>query len=291
MIDTGAGVAELQSRWRSLCDLDRARAVQSIHQAGMSLQELAPHLNCSPSLLSYLLRALQAPAKDRELARLGDITTRELVRRARSSGTRPNSIQRESLAFDRECVAVQAGHAIKVWLDEQSIPSADQEQIMDQASSLTASVKRVDLGSLGASLPDIPLVEIIRLFRPADLGTNDDHSIAWFAQWLGDEPNIGEDAGVVEKLVRQGDDGVEPVVLDDPASDIGRAGTGIAAEQGRAIEDDGDLGSLAALSGGGFIFEIMCWRNSSEPSLIAGSPAPKRPEKPSSSASFSTTFC
>ena len=64
---------------------------------------------------------------------------------------------------------------------------------------------------------------------------------------VGDEPDVGEDAGVVEKLVRQGDDGVEPVVLDDPAPDIGRAGPGIAAEQGRAIEDDGDLGALAAL--------------------------------------------
>ena len=28
---------------------------------------------------------------------------------------------------------------------------------------------------------------------------------------------------------------------------------------------------------GGFIFENMCWRNSSEPSLILGRPAPKRP--------------
>ena len=33
-------------------------------------------------------------------------------------------------------------------------------------------------------------------------------------------------------------------------------------------------------SDGAFIFEIMCWRNSSDPSLMRGSPAPNRPPKP-----------
>ena len=41
----------------------------------------------------------------------------------------------------------------------------------------------------------------------------------------------------------------EPVVFDDPAPDIGWAGTGIAAEQRRAVEDDGDLRSLTAPGG------------------------------------------
>ncbi len=39
----------------------------------------------------------------------------------------------------------------------------------------------------------------------------------------------------------------------------------------------------------GFIFESMCWRKSSEPSLIRGRPAPKRPLSPSVSYSFSTS--
>jgi hypothetical protein len=191
VIDIGAGVAELQCRWHSLCDLDRARAVQYIHQAGMSLHELAPQLNCSPSLLSYLLRALQAPAKDRELARLGNITTRELVRRAGSAGTCPSSIQREAIAFGTECAAVRAGHAIKEWFDEQRIPSADREQIINKASLLYVSLNTANLGSLGASLPDIPLPEIIRIFRPADPRTDDDRSISLFAQWLSDWTHHG----------------------------------------------------------------------------------------------------
>ena len=35
----------------------------------------------------------------------------------------------------------------------------------------------------------------------------------------------------------------------------------------------------------GFIFESMCCKNSSDPSLIRGRPAPKRPPKPSVSCS------
>jgi hypothetical protein len=71
MTDRSATVADLRSRWHTLCDLDRARAAQSIHQAGESLAELAPQLNCFRSLLSYLIRAALAPVEDREFARLG----------------------------------------------------------------------------------------------------------------------------------------------------------------------------------------------------------------------------
>ena len=56
-------------------------------------------------------------------------------------------------------------------------------------------------------------------------------------------PDIGEYAGVVEKLVGQRHDGVEPVVLDDPAADVGRPRSGVAGKQRGAVEDDGDLGA------------------------------------------------
>jgi hypothetical protein len=41
-----------------------------------------------------------------------------------------------------------------------------------------------DLGSLGAYLPDIPLDEVIRPFRPADIENDGNRSVAWFAEWL-----------------------------------------------------------------------------------------------------------
>lgn len=112
MTDTRCTVADLRSRLHTLCDLDRARAVQSLHQDGMTLRAIASQLNCSPSLLSHLLRAAQASAEDRELARCGEIGTRELARRAGSSGTRSTSMQREAVAFDLERAATQASQSI-----------------------------------------------------------------------------------------------------------------------------------------------------------------------------------
>src|SRR5664279_2569609 len=119
MTDTRPAVLDLRARWHALCDLDRARAVQSIHQDGMSLRALGPLLNCSPSLLSHLLRAARAPAEDRERARCGEISTRELARRAGTSQTRSTSTQYESIAFESELAAVRASQAITRWLDEE----------------------------------------------------------------------------------------------------------------------------------------------------------------------------
>lgn len=79
MTDTERAVADLQSRWYTLHDLDRAQSIKSIHESGMSLKELAPLLNCSPSLLSRLLRAGRAPVGARVLARRGTLSTRALL--------------------------------------------------------------------------------------------------------------------------------------------------------------------------------------------------------------------
>src|SRR5690606_30420703 len=54
------------------------------------------------------------------------------------------------------------------------------------------------------------------------------------------DPDIGGDAGVVEELLRQRDDRLEPVVLQDPAANLTLAAAGIPGEEGRAVHDDGD---------------------------------------------------
>ena len=53
-------------------------------------------------------------------------------------------------------------------------------------------------------------------------------------------PDVGGDAGVVEEVERQGDDGFEPVVLDQPAADVALALAGVAGEERRAVVDLGD---------------------------------------------------
>ena len=65
---------------------------------------------------------------------------------------------------------------------------------------------------------------------------------------VGEHPEVGGDAGVVEELLGQGDDGLQPVVLDDPAADFAFAAAGVAGEEGRAVEDDGEA-AAAVLRG------------------------------------------
>ncbi len=57
---------------------------------------------------------------------------------------------------------------------------------------------------------------------------------------VADYPDIGGDAGVVEELLRQGDNGLQPVIFDDPAANLALATTSIAGEERGAVEDDTD---------------------------------------------------
>ena len=57
---------------------------------------------------------------------------------------------------------------------------------------------------------------------------------------VGQHPDVGGDAGVVEEVERQGDDGLEPVVLDEPAADVALALARVAGEQRPAVVDLGD---------------------------------------------------
>lgn len=56
---------------------------------------------------------------------------------------------------------------------------------------------------------------------------------------LGDEPDVGGDAGVVETVVGKLHDGVQPVVFDQIPANLRLAGTGVPGEQGGAVLDDG----------------------------------------------------
>ena len=57
---------------------------------------------------------------------------------------------------------------------------------------------------------------------------------------LAKHPDVGADAGVVKKLLRQRDQGFEVIVLQDPAADLAFAGAGVAGEERRAVHDDAD---------------------------------------------------
>ena len=85
------------------------------------------------------------------------------------------------------------------------------------------------------------VAEGFRLFLELLAGVDDHHAPTMAGRlFVSQQPDVGEDAGVVEKLVGQHDDGVEPVVLQNPAADLALAGTAVAVGEGRAVEDDGD---------------------------------------------------
>ena len=64
-------IAELRTDWINLHDLDRAKAVRDLHNAGVSIRQVAAHLQKPESSLRRLLTALDAPVEDRALARKG----------------------------------------------------------------------------------------------------------------------------------------------------------------------------------------------------------------------------
>lgn len=131
-------IADLQTSWYSLHDLDRAQELKSIHQLGVSLRTLSSALNCSPSLLTHLLQAGQAPPEDCLLARQGLLSTRALVRRARAVGARRTALHREEIAYERELAALRFSQAIGRWLDEKGVESTDRESVIEQAAVLSS---------------------------------------------------------------------------------------------------------------------------------------------------------
>ena len=95
--------------------------------------------------------------------------------------------------------------------------------------------------------------------RLEPLGRVDELHLALAVRGLpvGQHPDVGGDAGVVEEVERQRDDGFEPVVLDEPAADVALALARVAGEERRAVVDLGD-----AAAEGGLVRSSSrpCWR-------------------------------
>ncbi len=142
MSTTFSAVADLQSRWHILSDLDRARAVFAIQQTGASHRGLAKALNCSETLLRHLLKALQAPVEDRYLARKGKISTRELARRSKAAGTHRDAKQHEQIELERAQGALQGSRTICNWLAAEGMRGSYGEQIVDEARRLFAKAEQ-----------------------------------------------------------------------------------------------------------------------------------------------------
>ena len=54
---------------------------------------------------------------------------------------------------------------------------------------------------------------------------------------IAEHPDVGGDAGIVEHIEGQSDDGLQPVVFDSPAADVALALPGVTGEQGTTFTE------------------------------------------------------
>lgn len=184
MTDTERTIADLQSRWFMLHDLDRAQAIKSIHESGMRLKELAPLLNCSPSLLSHLLRAGRAPVGARILARRGTPSTRALARFVFEPGMRCSSRHREAIAFEKELAAHEGSQSILTWLGHQDVLDSEHVHVLKEAGVLIAQIERIRVPSREVFSVEYSFEEIVNDSRPTEPLEDAVRIVGWFANWL-----------------------------------------------------------------------------------------------------------
>jgi len=170
-------ISKLKSKWGELHDLDRARAVHTIHRAGTSLNALAKALNRSPSLLRHLLNALKAPAEDRALALKGKISTNELVRRFKAAEAR-RVTEHNAQEGRKGC------KAICDWLLAEGIPGSYGEAIVGEARRLLAVAESNRQLPKRTALPKLPVARIIKQCKPAEPEPEGAERISWLARWL-----------------------------------------------------------------------------------------------------------
>lgn len=186
MITQSPAIADLPAQWHLLQDLDRADAVWTIHESGVSLRGLARALNCSESLLRHLLHARSASPEDLVLARKGEITTWEAARRSKARRSCQASMQPKDEATESELseLAAKGCATILRWLSELELLDPYRIQIAKEALSLL--VKAEEAGKLPSeTVPyGFTTARVIQQCRPVDPQPQNAAAISWFGRWL-----------------------------------------------------------------------------------------------------------
>ena len=184
MITPTQAVTDLQVQWHILQDLDRAEAVSSIHQAGVSLRRLAKALNCSDCLLRHLLHVRAASPEDLVLARQGQISTWELARRSVATRTTQASMSRGISVSEIANAATRGCGTIRAWLAEESLNNPYGVQVTKEAYRLVMNAERAGKLPRGLAPSGVMTGEITRRCRPAEPTTNNAEVVSWYALWL-----------------------------------------------------------------------------------------------------------
>jgi len=196
-------ISDLQAKWHTLPDFERARSVRPIIRAGLSRRSLANALNVSEGTIRGLLSVLEADPADQDLFRRGEISRNELVRRLKGGLPSQNIIgetpQQENRSDDSANVpergSVNVSRLVLDWLREHPARSLNARYILREANrELTEAAEANKLPRDRAPI-DMPVDEIIRRSRPTP--ERFEFNVAWYARWtalwafyLTPDPNL-----------------------------------------------------------------------------------------------------
>jgi len=183
MNDPSPAIADLQARWHTLRDPDRALAILPIIRSGVSGRRLAPMLNCTPSLLHRLIRCIQAAPEDLELARQCKISTNELERRATRAKALRDASHQEVQILKRLEKAAKGAQDILRWLESDPAAAGNAEQVAQEARFMLNLAEQTGGLPPGTAPVGMQIKEIIQLTRPIEL-KDDGVDVGWFAKWL-----------------------------------------------------------------------------------------------------------
>lgn len=177
-------IALLRSRWAKLSDLDRARAIDTIHRSGASINQIARNLKFSPSLFRHLLLCLEASDEDQDLARRGQISTNDLARRGDAAKKRRAEPPPEVVEAPRLKSVDEGADLICNWILKKDLYGPDRIRIIKEVC-LEFKIRKENHSlpplTKHASLPLNVLIQRSKPKRPIDV---EEAALSWYAEWL-----------------------------------------------------------------------------------------------------------
>jgi hypothetical protein len=180
-ISADQAIEKLAHDWKQLSDIDRALSLGRIKRSGLSNRKIATMLGRNESVIRRLLLLLPAPAADLIAARAGQISTNELIRRAKAHAQLCAARQQALRQRERQRQATKAAKLISNWLNQTGLNGPACEAIVNEVRREFAM--REAAGALPAPAKvNLPPEEIIRRSKPAE--DPDIDIVAWYAEWL-----------------------------------------------------------------------------------------------------------
>ena len=184
--EASAALADLKKKWPGLKnDLQRGKKLNDVHKLQVSTRTLAQALGCSATRIRNLIAADRAPLEDRFLARNGEISTRELLRRSKQAEAKRKAKDGAVLDKKRTTDAQKGAKVICEWLGTKLGFAGSREQVIDETRRI------LDRERANGTLPQSALpaanasVEtIIERTRPPWYPNADAESQALYADWL-----------------------------------------------------------------------------------------------------------